>query len=133
MYLAETATNMYTQTLPDYMYASQISAYKYMLWGGGGDRCDILSVSDFSVPKPLHIHIFYDHDDKNIPPIYPIRLLIKDILFINIQPSTENQALLPVSCKLYNFKLAYNKLAILQFLSFGSMKQTSYLKALIIR
>ena len=37
MYLAETATNMYTQTLPDYMYASQISAYEYMLWGGGAD------------------------------------------------------------------------------------------------
>ena len=36
MYLAVTATNMYTQTLPNYMYASQISAYKYMLWGGGG-------------------------------------------------------------------------------------------------
>ena len=102
-------------------------------YGGGGDGCDILSVSDFSVPKPLHIHIFYVHDDNNIPPTYPMRLLIKDILFINIQPSTENQALLPVSCKLYNFKLAYSKLAILQFVSFGSMKQTSYLKALIIR
>ena len=86
MYLAVTATNMYTQTLPDYTYASQISAYKYMFWegGGGGDGCDILSVSDFSVPKPLHIHIFYDHDDNNIPPTYPMRLLIKDIL--NIQP-----------------------------------------------
>ena len=36
MYLAVTAKNMYTQTLPDYMYASQISAHKYMLWGGGG-------------------------------------------------------------------------------------------------
>ena len=34
MYLAVTATNMYTQTLPDCMYGSQISAYKYMLWGG---------------------------------------------------------------------------------------------------
>ena len=68
MYLAVTATNMYTQTLPDYKYASQISAYKYMLH------------------ITLHIHIFYDHDDNNIPPTYPMRLLIKDILFINIKP-----------------------------------------------
>ena len=95
-----------------------------MLWEGGGGTDVTLSVSDFSVPKPLHIHIFFDHDDKNIPPTYPMGLLIKDIL--NIQPSTENQALLPVSCKLYNFKLVYNKLAIRQFLSLWSMKQTPY-------
>ena len=65
---------------------SQISAYKYKLSGYGGDGCDIVSVLDFSVPKLLHSHIFYDHDDNNIPPTYPMRLLIKDILFINIQP-----------------------------------------------
>ena len=65
MYLAVSATSMYTQTLPDYTYASQISAYKCMLWGGGGgDGCDILSVSDFSVPKPLHIHTFFEHSSN---------------------------------------------------------------------
>ena len=118
MYLGVTATIMYTQTLPDYTYASQISAYKYMYGGGGGGRggCDILSVSDVSVPKPLHIHIFYDHDDKNIPPTYPMRLLIKDIL--NIQPLTENQALLLVSFKLiisssHTTSLLYNYFCLL--------------------
>ena len=46
MYLAVTATNMYTQTLLDYTYASQISAYKYMLWGGGrGKNSSFLSTS----------------------------------------------------------------------------------------
>ena len=46
-------------------------------YGGGGGGCDIFSVLDFSVPKPLHIHIFYDHDDNNIPPTYSTRLPIK--------------------------------------------------------
>ena len=36
IYLEVAATNMYIQTLPDYTYASQISARKYTLWGGGG-------------------------------------------------------------------------------------------------
>ena len=131
MYLAVTATNMYTQTLPDYTYVSQISAYKYMLWGGG--RADVIFYQ-FQILVCLNHYTFIYSlimMIRTFLPSYPMGLLIKDIL--NIQPLTENQALLPVSCKLYNFKLAYNKLAIQQFLSLWSMIQTPYLKALIIR
>ena len=52
MYLAVTATNMYTQTSPDYTYAVKLVLIN-TCYGGGGGGCDILSVSDFSVPKTI--------------------------------------------------------------------------------
>ena len=86
MYLAVTATNMYTQTSPDYTYAVKLVLINTCYGGGGGEDVTFYQFQILVCLKPLHIHIFYDHDDNNIPPTYPMRLLIKDILFINIQP-----------------------------------------------
>ena len=80
MYLPVTAINKFTQTLPDFMYASQICAL--IIHAHVYERGTDVTFFQFQILLCLsisQIHIFYDHDDNNVPPTYPMRFLGQDI------------------------------------------------------